>query len=63
MTQPSTIRLSRLAALRGSRKRSDVLEHLPIGVYETDLEGCIVYVNKRWCELTGISREQAESTS
>jgi diguanylate cyclase (GGDEF)-like protein/PAS domain S-box-containing protein len=64
VTQPSSIRLSRLAALRPSRKRFDVLaEHLPIGVYETDLQGLFVYVNAHWCELTGIDRESAEGES
>ncbi len=64
MTQPSSTRLSRLAALRPSRKRFDLLaEHLPIGVYETDLTGRFVYVNARWCELTGIDRESAEGES
>jgi diguanylate cyclase (GGDEF)-like protein/PAS domain S-box-containing protein len=64
VTQPSSIRLSRLAALRPSRKRFDFLaEHLPIGVYETDLTGRFVYVNPQWCELTGIDRESAEGES
>jgi diguanylate cyclase (GGDEF)-like protein/PAS domain S-box-containing protein len=64
VTQPSTIRLSRLAALRPSRKRFDALaENLPIGVYETDPRGRLVYVNARWCELTGIDRETAEGSS
>jgi diguanylate cyclase (GGDEF)-like protein/PAS domain S-box-containing protein len=63
VTRPPTIRLSRLAALRPARKRIELLEHLPIGVYETDLEGQIVYVNARWSELTGISREEAEGVS
>jgi diguanylate cyclase (GGDEF)-like protein/PAS domain S-box-containing protein len=64
VTQPSSIRLSRLAALRPSRKRFDILaEHLPIGVYETDLTGRFIYVNAHWCELTGIDRESAEGES
>jgi PAS domain S-box-containing protein len=63
VSQPSTIRLSRLAALRPSRKRLEVLEHLPLGVYETDVDGRIVYVNSHWCELSGIPREEAEVLS
>jgi diguanylate cyclase (GGDEF)-like protein/PAS domain S-box-containing protein len=60
VTQPSATRLARLVALRPSRRRFDVLaENLPIGVYETDAEARFVYVNARWCELTGIDREQA----
>jgi diguanylate cyclase (GGDEF)-like protein/PAS domain S-box-containing protein len=34
-------------------------DHLPIGVYETDLEGRFTYVNARWTELTGIDRNSA----
>jgi diguanylate cyclase (GGDEF)-like protein/PAS domain S-box-containing protein len=64
VTQPSTIRLGRLAALRPTRKRFDYLaEHLPIGVYETDDRGRLVYVNAQWCELTGIDRETAVGAS
>jgi diguanylate cyclase (GGDEF)-like protein/PAS domain S-box-containing protein len=64
VTQPSTIRLGRLVALRPSRKRFDYLaEHLPIGVYETDARGRLIYVNAHWCELTGIDREEAEGAS
>ncbi len=64
MTQPSATRLGRLVALRPSRRRFDVLaENLPIGVYETDLEGRLVYVNAHWCELTGIDRESAVGES
>jgi diguanylate cyclase (GGDEF)-like protein/PAS domain S-box-containing protein len=58
------MRLSRLAALRPSRKHFDVLaEHLPIGVYETDPEGRFVYVNAHWCKLTGVDRDDAQGAS
>ena len=64
MTQPSSIRLSRLAALRPSRKRFDVIaDHLPIGVYETDVDGRFVYVNAHWSELTGIDPSAADGES
>jgi diguanylate cyclase (GGDEF)-like protein/PAS domain S-box-containing protein len=64
VTQPASIRLSRLAALRPSRKRFDVLaEHLPIGVYETDSDGRFVYVNAHWSELTGIDSAAAKGAS
>jgi diguanylate cyclase (GGDEF)-like protein/PAS domain S-box-containing protein len=61
--QPSHTR-GRLSALRPSRKRFDVLaQELPIGVYETDVEGQFVYVNDRWAELTGIDPESARGLS
>jgi diguanylate cyclase (GGDEF)-like protein/PAS domain S-box-containing protein len=46
------------------RKRFDVLaQQLPVGVYEVDLDGRFVYVNERWCELTGLDAEQARGAS
>jgi diguanylate cyclase (GGDEF)-like protein/PAS domain S-box-containing protein len=49
-----------LSALLPTRKRFDLLaDELPIGVYEVDVEGCFVYVNERWSELTGIDCDSA----
>jgi PAS domain S-box-containing protein len=31
----------------------------PVGIFETDINGDCVYVNKRWCELSGLSPKQA----
>jgi PAS domain S-box-containing protein len=59
--QLSKSRRGQSSALRPSRQRFDVLaEQLPIGVYETDLEGRFAYVNERWCELTGVDPESAD---
>jgi PAS domain S-box-containing protein/diguanylate cyclase (GGDEF)-like protein len=33
--------------------------HTPVGLFISDAKGRCVYVNNRWCELTGFSREQA----
>jgi PAS domain S-box-containing protein len=30
----------------------------PVGVYETDTAGHCIYVNDRWCELAGMSRDE-----
>ena len=40
-----------------------MLQQLPVGVYEVDLEGRFVYVNERWCKLTGLDPEQAHGES
>ena len=37
----------------------DQLAKLPIGVYETDRAGRLVYVNEQWSELTGSAAEAA----
>ena len=64
MTQPSSIRLSRLAALRPSRKRLDVLaEHLPIGVYETDCRGALVYANDRMLTIWDVTHRELSDGS
>ncbi len=33
--------------------------HTPYGIFRSDSEGQCVYVNARWCELTGLSPDQA----
>jgi diguanylate cyclase (GGDEF)-like protein/PAS domain S-box-containing protein len=33
--------------------------HTPVGIFVSSAEGGCVYVNERWCELTGLSPEQA----
>ncbi|MBU1101829.1 MAG: PAS domain S-box protein [Bacteroidetes bacterium] len=32
----------------------------PLAIYETDKDGNCIYVNNKWCELTGLSQEEAE---
>ncbi|MEL7003684.1 MAG: PAS domain S-box protein [Bacteroidota bacterium] len=34
----------------------------PVGIYRTDEEGNCVYVNQKWCEIAGISAENALGT-
>ncbi|NSW84709.1 MAG: PAS domain S-box protein [Syntrophobacteraceae bacterium] len=31
----------------------------PVGIFRTDIDGNIIYVNERWCEITGITLEEA----
>ena len=35
---------------------------VPVGIVRTDASGSCVYVNKRWCQLTGLPREAAYGT-
>ena len=47
-------------ALRASEARFRSLsESSPVGVYQFDVHGNCTYVNKRWCEITGISFKEA----
>ena len=47
-------------ALRASETRFRMLaESSPVAIYETDAEGQCLYVNPKWCELSGLSLEEA----
>jgi two-component system, chemotaxis family, CheB/CheR fusion protein len=44
------------AALRASEERfSAIVKQATVGVAETDLDGCFILVNERYCELVGYS--------
>ena len=59
----SSADLGGVAQLFKSKRFDALAEHLPIGVYETDLEGRFVYVNESWTELTGVASEAAVGAS
>ena len=51
---------ARTAQLTASEGRYRALSELsPIAVYGTDSQGRCVYVNERWCEFSGLTREQS----
>ena len=48
------------AALADSERRFRTLsEAAPAGIFRTDAEGCVTYVNETWCRLSGLTAEQA----
>jgi two-component system, cell cycle sensor histidine kinase and response regulator CckA len=48
------------AALRQSQQQYQALaEASPVGIFRTDAQGNCIYVNRQWCEMTGILFEQA----
>ncbi len=50
-------------ALRKSQERYRTLAEMsPVGIFHTDSEGRFLYVNQRWCEIAGLSAEQARDT-
>jgi PAS domain S-box-containing protein len=54
----------RTSQLAGSELRFRILtETVPVGVYQTDINGGIAYVNNRWCELSGVSALDADGSS
>jgi diguanylate cyclase (GGDEF)-like protein/PAS domain S-box-containing protein len=44
---------------RSDWKYRALLDRAPVGVFETDASFSCVYVNPRWCELTGLTPEEA----
>ncbi len=47
-------------ALRNSEKRYATLAEVsPVGIFHTDTEGNCLYVNQRWCEIAGLTSEEA----
>ena len=52
-----------LETLRENEHRYRTLtQQLPVGIFMTDLEGACRYVNERWCQMTGLTAEQAAGT-
>lgn len=49
-----------LNALRESERRLATLtEAVPVSIFRTDLDGNCLYVNDRWCEITGLPLEES----
>src|SRR5688572_10637968 len=47
-------------ARRESEQRFRTLARLaPVGIFETDADGNCVFVNERWCELAGLTPDEA----
>ncbi|MEP0815702.1 MULTISPECIES: PAS domain S-box protein [Trichocoleus] len=48
-------------ALRQSQKRYATLAAtVPVGIFRTDAEGGCIYVNQRWCQITGLTPSTAK---
>lgn len=47
--------------LKDSEQRFRTLTSLaPVGIFQTDADGNCVFVNERWCEMAGLTPEQAQ---
>jgi PAS domain S-box-containing protein len=50
-------------ALHQIQERFDTLTRVaPIGIFRTDTEGNCLYVNDRWCQIAGLTPEDAQGT-
>jgi PAS domain S-box-containing protein len=48
-------------ALQSSEQRYATLaKAVPVGIFRTDAEGHCLYVNERWCEMTGLTFAEAQ---
>jgi PAS domain S-box-containing protein len=50
----------RMAAAESAKKYRTLATVVPIGIFHTDSQGNCLYVNKTWCEIAGISAEEAK---
>jgi PAS domain S-box-containing protein len=58
--QDITARQKATAALMESEERFRMVSNLaPVGIYRTDSQGICVYVNDHWCEMAGLTYEEA----
>jgi PAS domain S-box-containing protein len=47
-------------ALRASEERFWTLAQLsPVGIFQTDAEGNYLYLNERWCDIAGLTEQEA----
>ena len=47
-------------ALRSSEQRFETLTSMvPVGIYQTDVNGQCIYANDAWCEIAGITLQEA----
>lgn len=52
--------LERVSQLRDSEERFRLLAtHSPVGIFQVDAAGHCLFVNQRWCEISGLSSAQA----
>ncbi len=49
----------RQAVIVSERRYQTLASVSPVGIFYTDADGACLYVNERWCEITGLSKEQA----
>ncbi len=63
ITEDVTDQMKAEQALRDSERRFRTLASLaPVGIFELDPEGSCLYVNERWCQMTGLKADEARGS-
>ena len=52
-------RRERIAAPENPRRFETLAAQAPVGIFETTADGTCTYVNRRWCELSGLTAEKS----
>lgn len=52
-------RRAEVALHESERRVRNLLEHSPVGIALTDAKGGVMFVNERWCKMSGLTLEQA----
>lgn len=53
------MRQARAAAIESDRRVEALATHVPVGIFQTDIEGNTVFVNSHCCNITGLSAAEA----
>ncbi len=59
VTQDSAIFHAEEALQANKQQYVTLTQAVPVGIFRTNLEGHCLYVNERWCQITGLSLQQA----
>lgn len=55
----SDLKQTQIALQESEHRYATLTEISPVGIFQIDPEGNCLYVNERWCQITGIDAEQA----
>lgn len=51
---------AKAAVVLGESRFHEIARQAPVGIYEFDTDGRCVFVNDRWCQMTGLTAAQAD---
>jgi PAS domain S-box-containing protein len=57
-TNPHT-HSGRASPMASSMPFEELADRVPVGIFQTDLDGKAIYVNRYWCQIVGLSYEDA----